>query len=87
MYDFYHDIFECLLTTFRKGYSCQSLYVEFIDDIKISVDQGDIVGTVFMDLSKAFDCLQHSLLIAKLNAYGVSMSACELLSSYLSDRY
>ena len=82
MYDFFNELFEGLLTAFRKGYSCQSLLVKFIDDIKRSVDQGDIVGTVFMDLSKAFDCLPHGLLIAKLNAYGVSMLACELLSSY-----
>ena len=39
-----------------------------------------------MDLSKAFDCLPHSLLIAKLHAYGVDLSACELLADYLSHR-
>ena len=39
-----------------------------------------------MDLSKAFDCLPHSLIIAKLYAYGLSFDSCELLSSYLSDR-
>ena len=40
----------------------------------------------FIDLSKAFDCLPHSLLIAKLHAYGVDWSACELLADYLSHR-
>ena len=39
-----------------------------------------------MDLSKAFDCLPHGLLIAKLRAYGLSEEAVELLESYLSDR-
>ena len=39
-----------------------------------------------MDLSKAFDCLPHSLLIAKLYAYDISGRACRLLSDYLSDR-
>ena len=39
-----------------------------------------------MDLSKAFDCLPHGLLIAKLRAYGLSEEAIELLESYLSDR-
>ena len=39
-----------------------------------------------MDLSKAFDCLPHGLLIAKLRAYGLSEEAVKLLESYLSDR-
>ena len=39
-----------------------------------------------MDLSKAFDCLPHGLLIAKLNAYGLTEPACELMASYLSGR-
>ena len=39
-----------------------------------------------MDLSKAFDCISHKLLIAKFRSYGLSMSACHLLTSYLRDR-
>ena len=39
-----------------------------------------------MDLSKAFDCLNHKLLIAKLSAYGFSSSALRLIHSYLSER-
>ena len=54
--------------------------------MKKSIDQGKEVGVVFMDLSKAFDCLPHGLLIAKLNAYGLSKSACETMASYLTGR-
>ena len=39
-----------------------------------------------MDLSKAFDCLPHDLIIEKLKAYGVSDSSCRLMASYLSNR-
>ena len=39
-----------------------------------------------MDLSKAFDCVNHGLLIAKLNAYGLNMDALQLIRSYLSKR-
>ena len=39
-----------------------------------------------MDLSKAFDCLNHKLLIAKFSAYGFSPSALRLIHSYLSER-
>ena len=39
-----------------------------------------------MDLSKAFDCLCHELLLAKLNAYGLSTNAIRMVCSYLTDR-
>ena len=41
---------------------------------------------VLMDLSKAYDCLPHDHLIAKLEAYGVSINSLELIYSYLTDR-
>ena len=43
-------------------------------------------GALFSDLSKAFDCLDHELLIAKLNAYGFSLTALKLVHNYLSNR-
>ena len=79
-------IFNDFLSANRKGYSCQSLVAKVIDDWKKSLDNNHIVGAVFMDLSKAFDSLPHSLLISKLNAYGLSISACNLMASYLQDR-
>ena len=44
------------------------------------------IGAVFMDLSKAFDCLPHELLKVKLHAYGLSTAACHLMFSYLKGR-
>ena len=46
----------------------------------------DYVSAVLMDLSKAFDCLPHDRLRMKLQAYGLSVKACALISSYLSGR-
>ena len=54
-----------------KRYSCQNLLLKAIDDRKCALDQNLITGVVFMDWSKAFDCLPHSLSITKLHPYGV----------------
>ena len=51
-----------------------------------SVDGGKVFGALLTDLCKAFDCLDHELLIAKLNAYGSSLPALRLINDYLSNR-
>jgi len=86
MLDFLIKLFNDLLAAFRKGHSCQSLLIRLIEDWKKALDNKEIVGALFMDLSKAFDCLPHGLLVAKLHAYGFSLSACDLICSYLSGR-
>ena len=57
-----------------------------IEKWKKSVDNGGAFGALFTDLSKAFDCLSHELLIAKLDAYGFDKNALKLVNSYLSNR-
>ena len=52
----------------------------------MSVGNGKAFIALLTDLSKAFDCLQHHLIIAKLNAYGFSLSSSRLIHSCLSDR-
>ena len=50
------------------------------------LDKGSFVGTILMDLSKAYDCLPRDILVAKLEAYGVGKAALNLISDYLSHR-
>ena len=52
---------------------------------KHPLDKGQKAGTIFMDLSKAFNTLNHNLLLAKLNAYGFSFNAIKFVQSYLSE--
>ena len=63
-----------------------STLLRILEDWQISLDNNECVATFQMDLSKAFDCLPHGLLIEKLRAYGLSVEVVELLESYLSDR-
>ena len=71
---------------FRKGFSTQQCLIAFIEKWKSAVDKGKSFGALLTDLSKAFDCLPHELLTAKLHAYGFSLSALRLMYSYLSNR-
>ena len=54
---------------------------------KKALDNEGIAGGVLMDLSKAFDTINHKLLIAKLHAYGFDLSSLEIIYDYLSDRW
>ena len=58
-----------------------------IEKLKKCLDNKGITGILLTDLSKAFDCLEHDLLIAKLYAYGFDLNAVKLIQSYLSNRY
>ena len=57
-----------------------------LDKLKSAVDNKKALRALLKDLSKAFDCLLHELLIAKLNANGFSMAAFRLIQNYLSNR-
>ena len=51
-----------------------------------TLDEGGETGAVFTDLSNAFDCIDHNLLIAKLNIYGFEKQSINFIYSYLTKR-
>ena len=75
------------LCGYRKGYSCQHALLVMIERWKNILDKYGYAGGILMDLSKAFDTINHKLLIAKLHAYGFDISALEIVNDYLSDRW
>ena len=57
-----------------------------MEDWKCALDNNECVAAILMDLSKAFDCLPHNILLCKLSSYGLTENATKLMESYLSDR-
>lgn len=86
MLPFLDQILDPRMAAYRQGYSCQYVLLRLIEDWKKALEENKHVGAILMDLSKAFDCLPHQLIIAKLKAYGMSADGCGLIWSYLSDR-
>ena len=71
---------------FRELHSTELASLELIDRILNLMDKGEIPITIYMDLSKAFDTLNHEILIHKLRHYGVTGMALNLIKNYLTDR-
>ena len=90
IYDQMEAYFETILSPnqcgFRKGFSAQHCLISLIEKWKKSIDNGGAFGALMTDLSKAFDCLSHELLIAKLEAYGFNEKSLKLIYNYLSNR-
>ena len=74
------------IAAYRNGYSCQTVLLRLVEDWKQAAERKEQVGGVMMDLSKAFDCLPHELITAKLHAYGADIPTCALIWSYLENR-
>ena len=72
---------------YRKGYNTQYALTPMIEKWKKHLDNNGIAGDLLMDLSKAFNTLNHELLITKLEAYVFDKDALPILLSYQSERW
>ena len=70
---------------FRPGYGCNTAFLKVIEDWKKAVDNNLYVAAVLMNLSTAFDCLPHDLLLLNLKAYYLYENALNLINDYLSN--
>ena len=81
--DFIENSLSPFLFGFRKGHSTEQCLVAMLEAWKLAIDDKGYAGAILTDLSKAFDCLKHDLLIAKLDAYGFNQDALKFIRSYL----
>ena len=71
---------------FRKGNSTSTSLLNTTNTWLVNMDQGLINGVIFLDLKKAFDTVDHEILIKKLELYGIKGNSLRWFISYLSDR-
>ena len=71
---------------FRPGHSTELAALRLVDHLIAQMDVYNVPTNIYIDLSKAFDTLDHSILLSKLKYYGITGCSYKLLSSYLTDR-
>ena len=72
---------------FRTGYSTAHAISNINEQMLSNVDSNRHTLSIFLDLSKAFNCVNHRVLIGKLQLYGITDVALDFIRSYLSDQY
>ncbi|XP_024874329.1 uncharacterized protein LOC112456176 [Temnothorax curvispinosus] len=81
-----HDLLDPHQAAYRKDHSTQTALIRILDDVKQAADARKVTIAIFFDFSKAFDNVNHYLLIEKLRNLGFSCSALRWMCSYLYDR-
>ena len=71
---------------FRKNYSTEQAILELTDNLKMKIDNNEAICNIFLDLSKAFDTVNHQILLQKLYRYGIRGVPLQWFKSYLESR-
>ena len=74
------------ISAYRENYRTKQVLIRLLEEWREKLDKNFIVAAVLMDLSKAFDCISHDLIIAKLAVYGIERQTVRLIYSYLKGR-
>ena len=81
-----HNILNSAQFGFRPGLSTQDVLVSLVEEWREALDRDTLVGALLLDMSKAFDTVNHSILLRKLSRYGVRRAELKWFADYLRDR-
>ena len=73
-------------SAYRPGHSCETALLSLTDNWLKAMDDSKLVGSVFLDLSKAFDLVSHDILLSTIAKYHASQPTLRWFRSYLCDR-
>ena len=85
MFNYFSNFFRECQCGFRKGYSVQHCYLAITEKMKEARDN-KVWAVVLTNLSKAFDCLLHDFLIAKVQAFGFDLKSLRVIHAYINER-
>ena len=84
---FLNILYEALQSAYKKFHSTETALIKFHNDVVTAIDSGHSVILVLLDLSAAFDTVDHTILIRRLSThFGIRGRALDWFVSYLSDR-
>ena len=88
LYEYFNtnDLLYKIQYGFRPKHSAELAALEIVDKIIYQMDNSETPISVFLDLSKAFDLLDHNILLYKLKYYGINCNSLQLLENYLTNR-
>ena len=82
-----HCLLDPYQSAYKKNHSTNTALLKITDDILDAIDDSNITLLIFLDFSKAFDTVNHKILIEKLRILGFQTDSCEWINSYLCNRY
>ena len=83
---YFDSVFSKFQCRFRKGFNAQHCLLTMVEKWRKIPNEGGETRAVLADLSKVSDCIDHNLLIARLNAYGFEKRSLEFIHSYPTKR-
>ena len=83
---YFDSVFSKFHYGFRKSFNAQHCLITMVEKWRKTLEESCETGSALTDLAKAFDCIDHNLLIGKLNAYGFEKRSFEFIHSYLTKR-
>ena len=82
-----HNLFHQHQSGFRPKHSCQTALTQIVDNWLHDINQNRMIGTIFLDFQKAFDLVNHNILLKKLSVYFPKSPIIKLIESYLNERH